>query len=110
MKKAKPQKKVKYRRLAAEAVPELWMVQFFSKLMLILLSFLFGKISTAVIGTRAAALTTANLKKVILSWQGVVLILIGMFLLFSISRSICFSQSSSAGRSSAAIKPGFSRL
>ena len=92
MKKAKPQKKVKYRRLAAEAVPELWMVQFFSKLMLILLSFLFGKISTAVIGTRAAALTTANLKKVILSWQGVVLILIGIvFALLYIAIDLFFS-------------------
>ncbi|MBQ7507616.1 MAG: glycerophosphoryl diester phosphodiesterase membrane domain-containing protein [Lachnospiraceae bacterium] len=78
MKTAKPQKEVKYRRLAAEAVPELWMVQFFSKTLLVLLSFLFGKLSTAIIGTRAAALTTANLKRVILSWQGVVLILVGI--------------------------------
>ena len=77
-KEPKAQKEVKFGRLATQAIPEFWMVQFFSKIILLLLSFLFGKITTAVIGARVTALTTANLKNVLLSWQGPVLILIGI--------------------------------
>ena len=78
---AKPQKKVKFGRLAAESVPEIWMVQFVTALILAVLVFVFTRISNAIIGTKVAALTTANMKEIFRSWQGPVLIIIGIVFL-----------------------------
>lgn len=77
-KERKPQKPVKFGKMAAESIPELWMVQFVTYIVLGILAFVFGKIANAIIGTKVAALTTANMKQVFLSWQGPVLILIGI--------------------------------
>lgn len=85
-KEKKPRQPVRFRKLAAESVPELWMVQFITYIILGILVFVFGKIANAIIGTKVAALTTANMKQVFLSWQGVVLILIGIaFVLFYVA-------------------------
>ena len=77
-KEPKPQKQVKFSRLAAESVPELWMVMFVNSLILSLLAFAFGQICNAIIGTKVAALTTANMKQIFTSWQGPVLIIIAV--------------------------------
>lgn len=77
-KEPKAQKNVKFGRMAAESVPELWMVRFVSSIILALLAFAFGQIMNAIIGTKVAAVTTANLKQIFTSWQGPVLILIGI--------------------------------
>ena len=75
---SKPQEKVKFSRLAAESVPEIWTVQFVTALILAVLVFIFTRISNAIIGTKVAALTTANLKEIFSSWQGPVLIILGI--------------------------------
>lgn len=74
----KPQKTIKFARLAAESVPEIWMVQFVTTVILAALVFAFTRISNAIIGMKVAALTTANMKQIFTSWQGPVLILIGI--------------------------------
>ncbi len=74
----KPQKKITFARLAAESIPEIWMVRFVTSVILAALVFVFTRISNAIIGTKVAALTTANLKQILLSWQGPVLIIIGI--------------------------------
>ncbi len=74
----KKQKKVKFGSLAAQSIPELWMAHFVSSIILVLLTLAFMKICTAIIGTKAAALTTANAKEILLSWQGPVLIIIAI--------------------------------
>ncbi|MCR5083111.1 MAG: glycerophosphoryl diester phosphodiesterase membrane domain-containing protein [Parasporobacterium sp.] len=78
IKEVKSQKKVKFGKMSAQAIPELWMAHFVSSIILVLLTLLFMKISTAIIGTKAAALTTANAKEILLSWQGPVLIIIAI--------------------------------
>ena len=79
----KPQKKIKFARLAAESVPEIWMVQFVTTVILAALVFAFTRISNAIIGTKVAALTTANMKQIFTSWQGPVLIIIGIAFLLA---------------------------
>lgn len=73
-----PQKKTRFGNLVAESVPDLWMVQFVTSIVLAVLVFIFTRISNAIIGTKVAALTTANMKQIFRSWQGPVLILIGI--------------------------------
>ncbi len=73
-----PQKKTRFGNLVAESVPDLWMVQFVTSIVLAVLVFVFTRISNAIIGTKVAALTTANIKQIFRSWQGPVLILIGI--------------------------------
>lgn len=78
---SKPQKKISFARLAAESVPEIWAVQFVTAFILAILVFIFTRICNAIIGTRVVALTTANMKQVLLSWQGPVLIIIAILFL-----------------------------
>ncbi len=77
-KETKPQKQVKFSTLAIQALPEIWMVRFVTAIILVALAFAFSQICGLIIGTKVAALTTANMKEIFLSWQGPVLIIIGI--------------------------------
>lgn len=75
---AASEEKIGFGRLCAQSVPELWMVQFVTSIVLAVLAFAFAQICNAIIGTKVAALTTANMKQIFTSWQGPVLIIIGV--------------------------------
>ena len=77
-KESKPQKRIKFGRLAIQALPEIWMVRLVTAIILVALAFAFSQICGLIIGTKVAALTTANMKEIFLSWQGPVLIIIGI--------------------------------
>lgn len=72
----KDQKSIGFLRLTLEALPELWSCRFVVQMIIAVLTFLFTKAAAFLIHTRGAAVTSANMKSMLISWQGVLLMLV----------------------------------
>ena len=68
---AEEKERISFRKLVYEALPELWSFQFWIKCVIGLMVFVISRLMNLLISTRADALTTANLKSVLLSPQGI---------------------------------------
>lgn len=75
-KKTKERKTVGFPRLVLESVPELWVVRMLASVLVAALLFVVRNVISAMLGVRIRALTTANLKTFLLSWQAPVVIAI----------------------------------
>ena len=71
---------ISYRRLVFEAIPELFSFHLPMSIMLGVLAFVLKKLIDIVAESGGAALTTANLTDMLLSWRGPVILLLGIVL------------------------------
>ena len=71
---------ISYRRLVFEAIPELFGFHLPMSIMLGVLAFVLKKLIDIVAESGGAALTTANLTDMLLSWRGPVILLLGIVL------------------------------
>ena len=91
--KTEPSGPIRYSRLVFEAIPELFCFQLPMSLMLGALAFVLKKLIDLVAESGGAALTTANLRDILLSWRGPVIVVLGavlvaVFAVFEIFASI----------------------
>ncbi len=75
-KKPKEQKAVRFPRLVLQSVPELLWVRILTSLLVALLLIGVEKLLSALLGTKITALTSANLKSALLSWQAPVILVV----------------------------------
>ena len=72
------QKEISFRKLIRQVLPEVWGIQLIAGVFLALATNLIGLLANALLHTRDAALTTANMGSILLSWQGILLIVLGL--------------------------------
>ena len=77
------QKNVSFKRLVYEALPEAWTFHMLTATVLAAVSWVMLKIMSGIAETAGGALTTANIRDMLLSWRGPVLFILGMILVFS---------------------------
>ena len=77
------QKEISYRRLVFESTPELWLFHVFSAFVLLIMSSLLFFVINRIAETNGSAITTANIKSLLLSWRLPVLLLV-VFVLVSV--------------------------
>ncbi len=75
-------KMVSFGRLAFQALPEMWSFQFFAGIVLTVLSYPLKKLISAAASTAGGAVTTANMRALLLSWRLPVIIVLGAVLVF----------------------------
>lgn len=88
----KEQKQVSFRRLALEALPEMWSFQILTALLLGIPASVLSKLITWIAESAGGAVTTANIKELLFSWRIPALLLLGSFLLFWYIVSEIFAQ------------------
>jgi glycerophosphoryl diester phosphodiesterase len=71
---------ISYGRLVFEAIPEIFSFQIFSSIVLGILAWAVRWLITLVAESGGAAITTANLKDLLLSWRGPVILVLGVIL------------------------------
>ena len=76
MESEKMDKNIPLQKLIWQILPEVWVVQLIAGVFLAVSTNLIGLLAYALLSMRDAALTTANIKGVLLSWQGILLILL----------------------------------
>lgn len=76
------QKMISFGRLVFEALPEAWSFQIITSLGLAIISKVIVWMMTSVAEVSGGALTTANIKDLLLSWRAPVLLVLGILLVF----------------------------
>ena len=79
-KQPKERKKIGFPRLVLESLPELWVMRVLSLLFISAILFGAEKLLSAILGVKIMALTSANLKMFLLSWQAPVVLVIAIVL------------------------------
>ncbi|MBO4266591.1 MAG: glycerophosphoryl diester phosphodiesterase membrane domain-containing protein [Lachnospiraceae bacterium] len=77
------QKNVSYARLVYEALPEMWSFHFVSGIILTVITRLITWLMTEVAETAGGAATTANIKTVLFSWRGPVMLVLDIILVLA---------------------------
>lgn len=86
------QKQVSFKRLVYESLPEMWSFQFFLSLMIVLPAFLLRWLLSLIAESSGVAMTTANLKDMLLSWRAPLLLVLGVALILLYIIMELFSQ------------------
>lgn len=76
----KPQQRISFRKLAIQALPEMWSFQFMGMLIMLIPISILARIINTVAGMGGGALTTANLRAFLFSWKAPVLLVLGFLL------------------------------
>ena len=86
------QKQVSFKRLVYESLPEMWSFQFFISLMIVMPAFLLRWLLALIAESSGIAMTTANLKDMLLSWRAPLLLVLGVALILLYIIMELFSQ------------------
>lgn len=95
MKKDKPAKrprKIGYGRLALQSLPEIFCFQLLSGIPMAALTWALTKLLRLVAESGGSAVTTANLKPMLLSWRGPVILTLGVLLVAVFAAFEIFAQ------------------
>ena len=93
IKKTEDTRMISYPRLLLEAIPEIYIFQFLSWLLLSGLSWVLNQLISGVVESSGSSVTTANLANFMFTWRGPIILLLGfllvdVFIIFEIFASI----------------------